>query len=452
MAEQEAASPSKPKSWFKALLGTLGGLVSGAVVMYLTPFVDRIVKPAKPVANFSFQADGCAVRFHNLSADGTGWWEFGDGSPLVPATPDREFIDHTYPRPGDYTAKLSLTNRIGDANERTVPVHIDAPPAPAAPKIVALEVTPVSAGSYAPATFKLVTKVENAPVTVLDLDDGRPLQIATDPAAASQELFVTFQKPGGYVVKLAAVNGAQYQQKTAIVTVMDAPADTLTAVLTVTDEATCVGSWTHESRFCANFPPDSHDATCPIQAEVRGRPNHDLADLALKTVDGHELRLGSQPTMDLDAAALGVPFARNLRLQWSADRQAIQLTGELVADPNSPSGPPRLMIPVTLTVQKKAPVTRTTPVTTTLQLPSGGASTSGTLMLPPLPKEWADCRRSFHLEVLDNGKKVYEDSQVQRSALVTLQGRKCILTTTQTNDQVRVDLLDAPAAVPGAGN
>ncbi len=73
-------------------------------------------------------------------------------------------------------------------------------------------------------------------------------------------------------------------------------------------------------------------------------------------------------------------------------------------------------------------------------------------MLPPVPKDWVDCRRTFHLEVLDNGKKVYEDSQLQRSALVTLQGRKCILTTTQTNDQVRVDLLDAPAAVPGAGN
>jgi PKD repeat protein len=451
MAEQEAAPPPKPKSWFKALLGTLGGLVSGAVVMYLTPFVDYFVKPAKPVANFSYQADGCNVRFHNLSSDGTGWWEFGDGSPLVPATPDREFVEHTYPRPGDYTVKLSLSNRVGDANDRTVPVHIDGPPAPAAPKIVALEVVPVSAGSYAPATFKLVTKVENAQVTVLDLDDGRPLQIAADPNAA-QEQFVTFQKPGGYVVKLAAVNGAQYQQKTEIITVMDAPSGCLTAVLTVTDEATHVATHSHEAFFSAAFPPDSRDASSPFQAEVRPRPGHDLADLAVRTRDGKDLRLGGKPEMDLDANALGVPFARNLRLRVSDDRQAVRLTGELVADPKSQAGPPRLMIPVTVTDQKKVPVTRTTPVTTTLELPSGGASTSGTLVLPPLPKEWADCRRRFHVEVLDNGRKVFEDAQLQRSALVTLRGRKCILTTTQMNDQVRIDLLDAPSTAPGAGN
>src|SRR5207248_13698 len=67
MAAQEEAAPAKPTSWFKAVLGTLGGLLSGALVMYLTPFVDRVVKPAKPVANFSYQADGCKVRFQNLA-------------------------------------------------------------------------------------------------------------------------------------------------------------------------------------------------------------------------------------------------------------------------------------------------------------------------------------------------------------------------------------------------
>src|SRR5207244_861498 len=149
-------------------------------------------------------------------------------------------------------------------------------------------------------------KVENAQITVLDVDDGRPLLVSADPGAA-QEQFVTFQKPGGYVVKLAAVNGTQYQQKTAILTVMDAPTDSLTAVLTVTDEATCVASCTHLAYFSAAFPPDSRDTTCAIQAEVRGRPGHELADLALKTTDGQEIHLGSRPMMDLDAAALGLP-------------------------------------------------------------------------------------------------------------------------------------------------
>src|SRR5260370_720331 len=83
MAEKEEASGKK--SWWKGILGAIGGMISGVVVMYLTPWVDKVAKPPKPVANFSVDYDGATVRFHNLSLTrADGWWDFRDGSPPVP--------------------------------------------------------------------------------------------------------------------------------------------------------------------------------------------------------------------------------------------------------------------------------------------------------------------------------------------------------------------------------
>src|SRR5262249_46458971 len=93
MADQ-APSQSKLKGWLKTFLGTLGGLLSGAVVMYVTPLVDKAVKPAKPIANFKFEADrqSLQVRFENLSTGGQGWWDFGDGSPLEQVLPGQHLV------------------------------------------------------------------------------------------------------------------------------------------------------------------------------------------------------------------------------------------------------------------------------------------------------------------------------------------------------------------------
>jgi PKD repeat protein len=446
MAEQEAAPPAKPKSWYKALLGTIGGVISGAAVMYVTPLVDKVVKPPKPVANFKCEIDGAVARFQNLSRNGQGHWDFGDGTPLERTSPEHQYVDHTYTRPGEYTVKLTLHNALGDEDERSAPVHIDAPATPAAPKIVSLEAVPVSAGSYAPATFRLVSKVQNAQLTVLDFGDERVCEVVTEHPDARDQL-VTFPKPGSYRVKLAAFNGALNEQRIQTVTVAEAPANSLTAMLTVTDEATRQETKTHPAVFSAAYPTDSRPPTVPIDCEVRARPGHDIADLAFKTTDGQEIRLGSQTELGLDAAALGIAGARNLRLQMSADKQAVRLTGELVDDPNNKTAPPpSLMLSVTLTVQKMAPVTQTYPVATTLSLPAANGFTSGTLALPAVPKDWVNCQRRFQLEVLDAGKKVFEDSQLQHSALVTLQGRKFILTTTRTEEQVRIDLMEAPTA------
>src|SRR5205085_2166355 len=72
MAEQE--SGNKKTGWFKAFVGTVAGLCSGAAVMYITPLVDKAIKPAKPVANFKVERDGLNVRIQNLSNVRQGTW------------------------------------------------------------------------------------------------------------------------------------------------------------------------------------------------------------------------------------------------------------------------------------------------------------------------------------------------------------------------------------------
>src|SRR5438128_1815112 len=84
----------------------LAGPMSGAFMMYLSPLLDKVVKPAKPVANFAVDHQGTTVMFHNRSAGGSeGWWDFGDGSPLEPVLAGQEAVSHTYANPGAYIAK-----------------------------------------------------------------------------------------------------------------------------------------------------------------------------------------------------------------------------------------------------------------------------------------------------------------------------------------------------------
>src|SRR5436189_5303972 len=108
----------KLAGWLKTLGGTVAGLVSGVVMMYVTGFVNNVVKPAKPVPIFSYDHDNLNVIFHNRSIGGTsGYWDFGDGSPLEPISPKPELVTHTHPSPGDYMAKLTPRHRTGQERQ-----------------------------------------------------------------------------------------------------------------------------------------------------------------------------------------------------------------------------------------------------------------------------------------------------------------------------------------------
>src|SRR5262245_12430407 len=110
-------------SRLRGLVFAIASMASGAAALYVSPLLDRVVKPTKPLANFAVETDGLTATFHNRYA-GEGWWDFGDGSPLEPATPDQSSISHTYPRAGSFAAKLNVRNFIGDEHERTVPIEV----------------------------------------------------------------------------------------------------------------------------------------------------------------------------------------------------------------------------------------------------------------------------------------------------------------------------------------
>ena len=125
--EKPEGGKSALGGWVKAGVTSVVGLVSGACLMYLTPLVNNVIKPPKPVANFAAQANGLAVEINNRSTGGLqGWWDFGDGTALEPFDPKVDIVKHNYPKPGTYNVKLTLTNLIGEEADRTAAVSLDA--------------------------------------------------------------------------------------------------------------------------------------------------------------------------------------------------------------------------------------------------------------------------------------------------------------------------------------
>lgn len=426
MADKETAGK---KSWLKAVFGTVGGLVSGAAVMYVTAGFNQLVKPAKPVANFKFDSDGLNVKFQNLSGAGQGWWDFGDGSPLEPVN-EREFVTHAYPRPGEYTAKLSLHNLLGEETERSVAIHLGAAASANGdmPQVASLEAVPVSPGSYAPATFKLVSKVQNAQLCVLDCGDERPLEVLPDPSNAHERL-VTFHQPGGHLIKLVAINGSHLDHKTEIVNVEEAPVGSVTAMLTVTDKATRVLSSTRV-------------VAVPLDRTATASPGFQITEVSVATANKQEIHMKGQKDLALDAAALGLKGAKNLHLKLADDSKSVKLTGEAPKD--SKGQPQAVALILTVTEEQRQSAGRDEVAgTTTVALPANGQSTIAEVALPTVPKDWVDVQRQVRLKVVDGDKVLWEGSQLPRGATISAGKRRYVLGASVVNYNVRVDLREA---------
>jgi PKD repeat protein len=451
MAEQESPRSGKLSGWIKAILGAIGGICSGVLAMNLTAYLNNAVKPAKPIANFGAVPEGLTVQFQNLSQGGQGWWDFGDGTPLQPVTPDHEFVTHTYPRPGDYTVKLSLHNVVNDESERSVPVHVDDKASPAAlpPHIDSLVATPLSPGSYAPATIRLVSKVSHADVCVWDLGTDQPLEVITDSTAtADQDRLVTFRKPGNYVIKLAAVNGTRSDEKTETVTIKDPPAGAATFVLNVCGKATHVMIHPRDYIFGQTFPREATGDTYHLDLRSPGRPDHIIADVTIKGPTGSDVAsLGQRTALDLDAEQLGLHSVRNLHLEVADDRQSVRLTGDLVRDPAHRDDPCGMVLPVVLREQKRVSMDlKAQEVTAVVALPENGSPSSVMLPFPPLAKTCEKAQRNLTLQLRDGDQVVWQDTQLTKSAIATLQKRRFVVTATKMSDQVRVDMIEAPPA------
>jgi PKD repeat protein len=196
---------AKKGGWLKAAVVGMLGLGGGAAGTYATAVIDKVVKPTLPVANFAVAADGLTVTCQNHATGETGWWDFGDGSPLEPFAPSVPAVTHAYPKAGTYSVKLVVRNFTADENDRSVAVEVGSggKGSPAAlPQIAAFAVQPLTPAAVAPATFRLTADVKDADSCVWDFGDGR-LEVA---GGGKIDRLVTFDRPGAFPIQLVAHN------------------------------------------------------------------------------------------------------------------------------------------------------------------------------------------------------------------------------------------------------
>ncbi len=420
MAEQGPGERGTTKlgGWLKGLLTSLFGLCSGAVLMYASPLIDRAVKPAKPLANFAAQPQGIQVTFQNRTTGATeGWWDFGDGTALEPFVPAQPVVNHTYPKSGTYTCKLSVRNLIGEEHERSVNINLDNS-APASPSVEELTVQPTSTGTYAPATFRVVGKVKNAELCVWALGEKKPLEVVTDTGHELNHL-ITFKHAGSHVIRLAAFNGKQADEKSQVVLVSEPPKGTATVALNIKREAIQVRSVTALRTLSVPFPAQSRDASVPLNVQVPADNGYQITSATVVRAD----------------------HANNVQPTISPDHLQVKLTGVQVRPTNllrlPHTSPPPALLQINLTQVRQMPPQQlaTDPVENMLTVPG-----SALLPIPRLDVGWTMKQQSLSVELRDGERVVWQSAQLPASGVVLLQGRQCQVNASLAGDQVRVDL------------
>jgi PKD repeat protein len=418
MAEEAPKKSGKFGGWLKGGLTTLLGLLSGGVIAHFSPLLDKAIAPPKPVANFQCEADGLKVVFQNRSSGGQdGWWDFGDGTALVPFVADQPTVTHTYAKAGSYTVKLALRNFVNEENDRTANVTLDGAAA-AAPVIDTFEVVPIHSDSFAPATFRLVSSVKNAELCVWSLGN-QPIEFSPDTAKGSQERFVTFKDPGQYQVKLAAYNGKQPVEVSKTVEVKKPPLGTVMASVEVIYNAVKVETRTASPLWHVDFPADNKSASFVYARDI------------FVVNEGFEFIQANfvQPVIP--------DFVKNPQLKISADKRTLRLNCELVKlQPNAPA--PKWNAQLQITQQKRsapAPLAMP-PIAVNLTVPG-----STMIPLPPLPKDWVATSHKLALTLMQDGKQIaWKDGQLPTSAGVQMSSSIFVVSATEQANQLRIDL------------
>lgn len=370
----EPTVQKKSGGWLKAGIIGLLGLGGGAVGTYATAVVDRVVKPPKPIANFSLSAEGLSVNCQNHATGESGWWDFGDGSALEPFTPDTP-VKHTYAKPGNYTVKLTVRNYIADENERSVPVEVGtaALKDSAAPQIAGLTATPVGSTSIAPATFRITADVTNADHCVWDFGDGR----VEASEGGKIDRMVTFDRPGTFTVNLYAHAGKLAVKQTATVKLTAAPVGTLMAVLKVTDTGSSVTRLPRNESVAVPVPTGKNPPASfskPIQA----RAGFTIAEAAPVNPAGSRVR--------------------NLKVAIAPDKRSVTVSGDWVADSKGKAaGGSDVIIPLRLIEE------RVTPMPPAVTLVTGAIAWPGGRCELPLPPATAGLSREYQIEIRQTG-------------------------------------------------
>jgi PKD repeat protein len=430
---QTTAEPAPKKGltgWIKTIATSLAGALSGAVLMYASPLVDMVVKPANPIANFQSQANGLTVTMQNKSTSGhEGWWDFGDGSALEPYVADEATVTHTYAKAGSYTVKLTLKNLVGEQNERAVNVVVEQG-GTSLPSIDTFDVV-ATQGDYAPATYRVVTTVNNAELCVWEVGT-KALEFSPDTANGSQERLVTFKEPGSHVMKLAAYNGKQAVEKTQTVVVKKAPAGLMTATVEVSYDAVLIEQKDTSTVVQLQFPMEQKGDVATITRPV-------AANLGFEIIKAEVASTAKNP---------GIKSAK-VEIDRTKRDHAV-LTCELV-HPSGAKSPRAWTVQVALTQQRQSASTvkSTEPVSVNLTVPG-----STTVPLPALPTGWVAKSHKLALALQQNEKHVdWKDGQLPHNAAVQMaSGATYLVNAIEESGQLRIDVSEIQKAISAFGN
>lgn len=401
--------------FLKAIMSSAVGLISGAILMYVSPLVNSAIKPAKPVPNFSYALEGATATFHNSSTGATqGWWDFGDNSGLEPFAPNQGSVTHRFPNPGRFTVKLTLQNLIGEEAERSVAVKVsDQLPPPSIEDFKVTAITFNRSGTSphptAPATFRITGKIKNADFVIWSIDD-HPLEL-NEAGAGSIERYVTFESFGGKKIRLMAVAGKSKIEKEADVRI-DRPDDVPMILVQQHSYATSSKPMPFTVQFPAKFTGDSY----PF--EVTRKVARDATILAANI----------DPPSD--------KLIRNPNLVIAADKKSFTVTGELLRQKGANGAMTTWSSRVDLKVVDHAAtgVKRSDPVSAPLQLPG-----QTVVALPPasgtLPGlEW-ELRQGMDVKV--------KDTKVPATQFVQFRDKTYRVTLRQVGGQLQCEAVEA---------
>ena len=429
MADEKPAGVSGTISgWIKAAVTSVIGLLSGLAIMYLTPVVNQVIKPAKPVSNFATQITGLTVQFNNRSTGGIqGWWDFGDGTALEPFDPKLETVKHTFAKPGTYSVKLTLSNLLGEENDRTAQVAIDADATPAGPEIAQFDLVPLDkTRERAPAIYRLLSRVKNANFCILSCGDTRPMEVIPD--AANQERYVTFDEMGSYTVRLAAVNGKQLVEQTKTIFVGPNDSNDPTAKLLVTYEAVKVERLEKVVRIHCGWQGDTTQKASAFRKE---RP-----------VDPDCKVISAELVNNITDAKV-----RNVKWEVSPDKSKVIVSGELQRPTgNLPAGARAVDWVAEMKVVMER---RSGPRSINRGDVAMSVNLKGTITLPmqPLEKDYEIVRKQVSLQLWDGERKAWEGSKGVTNAKVMLNNQSCLVTAIPQQDSFVLTI--APMATPG---
>lgn len=193
------------KEQVKSVAGKIGGGIVGLVVagglMWFTPLVDRFVKPAKPLANFSSEegSDSLTVTFKNLSQNAKeAKWDFGDGTPLEIVAGTQTEIKHKFKKANTYKVKLVVKNVVNQEDSRESQIAVGLKP-----QILDLSMKPLNQKTK-PFTAGVKIKFE----ATADLDADLEWDFGDGIYQKDKETVVhEFPVPGKQLVKVRAVMG-----------------------------------------------------------------------------------------------------------------------------------------------------------------------------------------------------------------------------------------------------